>query len=246
MVLNRRLELGRIKRKAEEVPYIAVGVCDTGENTHTGVVHRDIDGTVRFLEQGFHELTRNDPVDSSVQGCEGIFLYGIPDIEADRARNIAGLCRLIAKYLTANNLPGYAYALRFDEDAMFDSVTGRLIMPNGVGLSCSTFVIAVFRSARVRFISFENWPQRTGDIPAQKRLVSVLDGWQRRGIVSKQHVDAVRKEIGCVRARPEELAGICMLNLPGGFPGSEVAGEVVLTMLDQMKRAVRGYGAKIK
>jgi len=147
MVLNRRMDLGRIKRKADEVPYIAVGVCDTGQNMHTGIVHRDLDGTARFLEQGFHELTRNEPVEVSVQYCNGLFLYGIPDIDADRAKNVAGMCRLVAKYLTARNIPGYAYALRFDKDSMFDQVTGQLIMPNGIGLSSSFAVFArQFRS----------------------------------------------------------------------------------------------------
>ena len=229
------MDLGRIKRNEQDVPHIAVGICDTGENTHTGIVHRDLDGTVRFLEQGFHFYTRNEPVQKSVQHYGGLFLFVVPDLEVDRARNVAGMCRLIAKHLVDKRLPGFAYALRFDEEARFDQYTGELALPSGVGLSCSTFVIVTFRSARVRFIDFHNWPIRSGDVAAQQRLVQMLENWRNQGRASHEHVEKVRSEIGCVRARPEEVAGICAIELPGRFAAAESAGEAVLAALAELR-----------
>lgn len=232
--LTRGMDPSRIKRSEQDVPHVAVGICDTGHNTHTGIVHRDLDGTVRFLEQGFHFYTRNAPVQQSIQQFGGLFLFVVPDLDVDRARNVAGMCRLIAKHLVDKRLSGFAYALRFDEEARFDPHTGELAMPNGVGLSCSTFVIVTFRSARVRFIDFQNWPVRAGDVPAQERLVSMLEDWRNQGRASAEHVEKVRSEIGCVRARPEEVAGICAIELPGNFPAAENAGEVVLAALSEL------------
>lgn len=231
--LTKGMDLSRIKRNEEHVPYVAVGVCITGRNIHTGIVHRELDGTTRFLEQGFHYNTRNDPVRKSVQDYEGLFLFVVPDLEEDRARNVAGMCRLIAKYLVGKGLNGFAYALKLDEEARFDPFTGELAMPNGAGLSCSTFVIVVFRSARVRFIDFENWPVRPGDITAQSGLVDMLDVWRKQGRATSEHVEKVRNEIGCVRARPEEIAGMCLLRLPGKYPAAEVAGEAILHSLNE-------------
>ena len=234
--LTRRMDVSRIKRSEEDVRHVAVGICDTGSNTHTGIVHRDR-GTVRLLEQGFHHCTRNDPVQTSVERYRGLFLFVVPDLEEDRARNVAGMCRLIAKHLVNEKSSGFAYALRFDEEARFDQFTGELAMPNGIGLSCSTFVIVVFRSARIRFIDFENWPVRPGDVLAQKQLVEMLLNWRDRGHASPEHVEKVRGEIGCVRARPEEIAGVCMLNLPGKYPAAETAGEAVLRALSERRVA---------
>ena len=232
MGLTKSMDLSRIKRIEQHVPRIAVGICDTGHGKHTGVLHRDLNGTVRFLEQRFHDVTSNDPVANSIQGCNGRFLFVVPDLDEDRAKNVAGMCRLIAKFLVNKGIKGFAYALKLDERAIFDPFTGELVMPNGVGLSCSIFVIVVFRSARIRFIDFEGWPVRPGDVVAQQQLVELLDGWRIEGRVSAEHVEKVRKEIGCVRARPEEVAGVCLLAPPGKYPAAESAGYAVLAALD--------------
>ena len=198
------------------------------------MVYRD-HGTLRFLEQGFHHFTRNEPVQNSIQQYGGVFLFAVPDLEEDRARNVAGMCRLIAKWLVDKRLSGFAYALKLDDEALFDPFTGELAMPNGVGLSCSTFVIVVFRSSRVRFIDFEGWPVRPGDVAAQERLVNLLDNWRDQGRASAEHVEKVRNEIGCVRARPEEVAGVCILDLPGNYPAAESAGDAILAALDELR-----------
>lgn len=225
----------RIKQREGDVFHIAIGICDTGPNFHTGIVHRDPDGAVWFLEQAFHILTRNNPAQATSLRYGGRFLYVVPDLEEDRAKNFAALCRLVAKCLVDNSIGGYAYALRYDEATRFDSFTGELAMPNGIGLSCSTFVIAMFRSARIRFIDFDGWPVRSGDIVAQKRLVELLERHRDRGQASADHVEKVRNEIGCVRARPEEIAGVCLLRLPGKYPAAEVAGEAVLHSLKELQ-----------
>lgn len=229
------MDPSRLKRHERDVVHIAVGICDTGDNTHTGIVHRDLNGTVRFLEQGFHFLTRNDPVQQSVSEFNGLFLFAVPDLDIDRARNVAGMCRLIARHLVDSRLTGFAYALQFDEEARFDPHTGVLAMENGIGLSCSTFVIVVFRSARIRFIEFENWPVREGDRSSQERLVRHLESWRDQGRASPEHVEKVRAEIGCVRARPEEVAGVCLLDLPGSYPAAKSSGEMVLAALNELR-----------
>lgn len=117
------MDLSRIKQAEADVTVLAVGICRTPHgSTHTGVVHRDLDDHVRFFEQAFHKDTRNEPVQESVAYCNGRFLFTVPDIDPDRAENIAALCRLIA--VTG---PALAYALKIVErlDGLSEAVSDR-------------------------------------------------------------------------------------------------------------------------
>ena len=224
------MDLARIKQTEAEVAVLAVGVCRTPlGNTHVGIVHRDADGRLLFLEQAFHKYTRNDAVARSVAYCDGRFVHIVPDIDPDRAELVAGLCRLISA-----TGPAFAYALRHDPEAKFDPHTGELALPNGMGLNCSTFVLVVFKSARIPLIDFTDWPSRAEDAQAHELLIRWLEETQPPA--EQAHMEAVRREIGCVRARPEEVAGACLCRLPARFEQAEPAGKVILGTLDDISR----------
>jgi hypothetical protein len=220
------MNLDRIVLDASSLDVVAVAICRTGHgNTHTGVVYRDFDGRLLLFHQAWQHETRNEPLDGARTDLGGSFLCVSPDIDRDRARNLAALCELIA----ATGEP-IAYALRDDPEALFDEHTGRLTLPNGKGLSCSTFVLALFRSARLPLVDTTDWPtDRPGDRAFQELLVHILE---HTG-ASPDHVAAVRTEIGCARIRPEEVAGAALFSaLPVRHPGAEAAGLVLIERLD--------------
>src|SRR5258707_10853065 len=122
---------------SEQIPFIAIGICRTEHgNTHTGVAYRHSDGGVRFFHQAWHHDTRNGPIGSESADMHGPFFCVIPAIHPDRTQAIAGFWEMVA---SRNETIGYA--LRDDPNALFDPVTGLLTLPNGRGLSCSTFVL---------------------------------------------------------------------------------------------------------
>jgi len=217
--------------RPEDIPVLAIGICQTVYgNTHVGVVHRELGGQLLFFHQAWHHQTHNQPLHDASRELGGVFLSVVPDIEMDRARAIAGLFRLIAR--TGQSV---AYALRDDPQTMFDEVTGRLVMPNGKGLNCATFVLVLFRTARLPLVDTTDWPQRPEDKEMHERLIAMLT---RTG-ASSDHIQAVREEIGCVRVRPEEVAGAGMYthtSLPVRFPHVEAAGCVILRTLTMMKQ----------
>ena len=225
------MDLNRIKISEADVAVLAVGISQTPQgNTHTGVVYVDGKGQMRFLEQAFHKVTRSELVQESVSFCDGLFLFALLDIDPDRAEIVAGLCRLIA-----STRPSFTYALMYDPDAQFDVHTGRLSLPSGKGLNCSTFVLVLFKSAQFPLIDFSGWPEREEDVRAHKELIRLLRDNQPPS--EQGHIAAVENEVGCIRARPEEVAGSCLCRLPARFGNAKSAGQAILEKLGEIQRA---------
>jgi len=209
---------------SSQIDHVAVAVCRTSHgNTHTGVAYRHSDGTVRFFHQAWHHCTRDEPLASESIMTGGPFFCVTPPMEPDRAKATAGWWEFIA-----SRKEPIGYALRDDPEALFDLGTGLLALPNGVGLSCSTFVLVLFRSVRFPFINTEGWPTgRPGDREAQDQLLQVLE----KTCPDRSHIDEVRREIGCERVRPEEVAGAALYAapaLPVRYPEAENAGRYIL------------------
>jgi hypothetical protein len=208
----------RLTLDAQTIPFLAIGICRTSHgNTHTGVAYRNAKAEVRFFHQAFHHVTREGPIAIESEQMGGPFFCVVLSVEEDRARAIAGFWEFIASLGEQ-----IGYALRDDPDALFDPNTGTLVLPNGKGLSCSTFVLTLFRSVRLPLIDTAGWPSdRPGDREAQQTLVRFLE--QHCG--DREHVEAVRREIGCERVRPEEIAGAGLSRrLPVRYPEVEDAG----------------------
>ena len=106
-----------------------------------------------------------------------------------------------------NGTSEIAYAFKYDPEACFDRHTGRLAMPNGKGLTCVTYVLVIFKAAKLPIIDFDGWPERAEDAQVHERLVEWLERDQR---VSRDHIAELKMEVRCVRARPEEAGGACL------------------------------------
>jgi hypothetical protein len=212
----------QIALQAAEIPFLAVAICRTRfGNFHTGVVYRHSSGGLRFFHQAWHHDTRDESLFAGSQSMEGPFFCVVPNIDPARAKAIAAFWEFIA-----SQNQRIAYALWNDPTAYFDLNTGVLVLRNGRGLSCSTFVLVLFRSASLPLIDTTGWPpNRPGDREAQENLLRVLEDTCQ----DQLHIQAVRAEIGCERVRPEEIAGAAMVpDLPVQHPLAEDAGLFIL------------------
>jgi hypothetical protein len=101
------------------------------------------------------------------------------------------------------------------------------------GLTCATFVLAVFHQAGLPLVRYDSWPvNRPGDAEWQESIVNLLE---RTG-AAPEHIAKVKTEIGAVRYRPEEVAGAATsVSIPAEFPSaSERAQEILLKLgIDQ-------------
>jgi hypothetical protein len=138
--------------------------------------------------------------------------------------------KVIAAYMgvirkNKNNIP---YGLDVDGNC-FDRDTGEYIeQPLGKGLTCATFIMAIFGRFGFRLLKTEEWPERAEDIQWQQQILEVLEA---EG-ASADHVAAARKDIGTARFRPEEVGGAVSETLhPVGFERVREIVEEIMAML---------------
>jgi hypothetical protein len=217
----------RFLAASDSVSEIAIFIVPTEDGTHAGLLHR-IDGTLYTLDLMWHEQLRSAPYLSPRCSCV------IPDLEVEEANDVAAICRLIHRRHVESGGFRMPYAFRLGKKTVFDEKTGTLILADGLGLTCSTFVLTVFESARIPLVDLTNWPRRDGDDARHAALLRMMrDGVPEYGIppASSEHVAKVTEELPCIRVRPEETVAAGLFNLPACFRYAAIGGEWILSQL---------------
>ncbi|HSN98643.1 MAG TPA: hypothetical protein VLS89_10180 [Candidatus Nanopelagicales bacterium] len=185
------------------------------------------DKPVRLLHFAWHHDLREDAV---------IRRYAWLELPIPRAKGvlITELCRLLAeKY--AGRRSKLAYALRYG-DGTFDPGNGEFLSQGGHGLTCATFVLAVFASYGVRLLRTEEWQPRPDDLQWQQEILAQLQlGLHDKDpgrSVDPRHIEDVEREIGCARFRPGEVAAAgAVQKLPLGFEDAKGIAEAIVHAL---------------
>lgn len=205
---------------------VAIAVIQPGQQ-HLGLLHAEgVLNEVRLAHLAWHNQLRNGlPKDA--------YLWIDPPIPTRRARQVAARCRQILR----GNARGIPYAFSTPNDC-FDLETGAFLFgPSRVGLTCASFVLAVFESAGVCLIDHTRWPQgRPGDREWQEAIIQQLveDG------AEEEHIAFIKREIGAVRYRPEDVAGCAAAEkLPCPFEIAERRSAEVLKRLELHDRPLR-------
>ena len=121
-----------------------------------------------------------------------------PNIHKTRQLMVSTKCRRIRKYLDKIPIP---YALLYDQTTF--NQDGMLTLGEKEhGLTCATFVLAVFNSCGIKLIDTENWPSRKEDTIWHELIIKVLNSSRS---ISQKHKENVANEKGCARFRPEEV-----------------------------------------
>lgn len=122
-------------------------------------------------------------------------------MDAYRAQFVAAMASRI--WRRRERLP---YGLRY-VDTTFD-LRGRLVLGQGAsGLTCGTFVLAVFRAAGVLLLDQAEWPTRIEDVDWQSQVVARFEVAKDGGYpITGHQIRQLDREIGCARYRPEEVA----------------------------------------
>ncbi len=211
-----------VQRPYSDIPHVAVaiGKTPTPGQYHVGILHRESNSSnVLLLDLAWHCLLRN------VSAGPDYFWVDLP-IPARRAQNIAARCRQIWKRNGSSTIP---YGFSHPGDC-FDNATGQYLFgATRVGLTCASFVLAVFHFAGVPLIRYETWPtERAGDREWQEHLLSLL-----QGSATSDHISAIRSEIGAVRYRPLDVAGSATQTPPVEFEVASQFAEQVLLMIER-------------
>src|SRR5579884_2353244 len=170
-----------------DVRFVAVGIARTGRaQVHAALFYRGIDGALRAL----HFCWDHAWSDELAPDC---YYWVTPAVRSSVARSLAALCRLVADQRPLDQVP---FAFRYDNRVVFDPATGQLLGPRGEGLTCASFVLAMFASINIRLVEVASWSSRRCDAWWQARILRLAHG---------THAERLRAQWGSIRFRPEEV-----------------------------------------
>lgn len=185
-------------------------------NLHAGVLHHDGQSSVFSLSLGWE--------DKLLDVWQWQMLWAAPDVDPAMLFSVAAMCRLIKKEFDQSRR--FPYRFKYSGTTFDDS--GRLRFGLGAqGLTCATFILAVFESVRVRIVDEGDWPVRTAD---DQRY---LDEFVSKH-ATPEHLAILQAEVnaGCKRIRPEEVLGACDCPLPAKFTPTAASAQRVIDKLD--------------
>lgn len=195
------------------------GATEADEVRHVGIIYR----TQRYgagLIQLLHVPDHKAPVRGRRLGND----YGWLEISLPlpRARVLVAQCVRIMERYEHRGLPyGFKYAC-----AQFDS-KGEYKANGDKGLTCATFVLAVFESAGLELLRRNEWILRTGDKSDRQRMVCHIReaGDEERAVMLESD-----EEIDAPRIRPQEVAAAGtadVAELPLGFRDAASRGKAI-------------------
>jgi hypothetical protein len=194
---------------------VAIGPGGLPDILHSGVFFVDLVGVelrVSMLHLEMHHRLTCEPPRPGFFWVEGT-------IPRERARLLARFCKTVEKRYPDGAI---SYALKYYGDGLTES--GEYVSTKGRGLTCSTFVLEIFRLQGLPLLDPASWPTRAGDRADQVRIVRAIKAVG----AEPDHVEAVTKEIGCTRFRAEEVAAAATSeSLPATFQYAEKLGRQV-------------------
>lgn len=200
---------------------------------HLGIVTTSVSGSLEVLHLAFHHILAFEPHTSSIfSPC----VWVEPDIHLSAKLRIRSKIKAILRSQRRGaKLP---YGVRYT-DGLFDEEGGLRLGDDDCGLTCATFVIAIFSSVGLNPLDVSSWKSRPDDGEWHDSIVDLLDEHVCQGKVSKEHLENVRAERGCPRFRPEDvLAGGRSIESQTHFDDASSTGEQVVRLLDDLQ--VRG------
>jgi hypothetical protein len=208
----------------DDLNHVAVAITCLGNESgqqHVGIFHKDESiNEIRLLHLWWHNKLKNSLPRPT-------YAWVIPSISLRRARQVAALCRKVFR----QNSAGIPYAFSTASDC-FDTETGAfLIGPGHHGLTCASFVLAVFHTAGLPLVDYKTWPrERNGDKEWQELIIEQLT----RDGASLEHIRAIESELGAVRYRPEDVAGACAaMSIPVPFIEADICAQEMLRFLSE-------------
>jgi hypothetical protein len=195
--LDRRIHLPT-ERPYSDIAHVAIAVkAINARQRHVGIIHcGEQDRRPRLLHLKWDDKLTEEAPDNS-------FVWISPRIPDRRAKQLAARCRQIFRANGRFVLYGWS-----EPTDCFDPQTAKHLFGDGsdrTGLTCASFVLAVFEFARLRLIRYRTWVARADeDAEWQRWIVELLS---RAPTVAPARIEALRRGIGGFRFRPEEVGG---------------------------------------
>lgn len=190
-------------------------------NLHVGLLYKR-NGQVRVL----HLAWDNDLQDEWTWER----LWAVPEAEPEKLFLVGAWCQRILNRFRAQKRAKHEsplpYGFRFDQSRFTE--TGLRLGSKAIGLTCSTFVLAILNAVGVQLVDENSWPIRTTEDIAFLENLTVL----QRPDMAKLKASLMSEVLeGCPRIRPEELVAACATAPPVMFVACEPESKRVLEKL---------------
>lgn len=207
---------------------IAIGP-NPGEDgpVHTGILHKQHDDALKMFHLPWHGRPKNENLPRGYAWIE------VP-LHPDRARLVTARCRRIQR-----KAPHIPYAFRFRETRFSERGALRL-GKNEHGLTCATFVLAVFLSEGIELLLLDGAPpaQLADKLFMAEKLTILrrqLDDLRAEGADEAEalaaHIALLEEEAEdpyCARIRPTVVAGAASsVSLPSSTTHASEAGQAI-------------------
>lgn len=216
------------ERPFTEVRHVGIALLRMDANQrHIGILHRATDEErVAFLHLAWHYRLRED------ESPKDDYVWIDPEVPPARARQTAAFCRKLSR----NNQTGIPYAFSAPNDC-FDEASARFLLGGTrYGLTCATFVVAVFRATGLQMLDDDTWKDRDGDAEWQRSIIPLL----RQSGADEAHVRHVESEVGSIRFRPEDVGGAAANSpWPVDFEQATMTGAKLIELLETRHRKVQ-------
>lgn len=197
----------------ESLRIVGIGVYEDAK--HIGMLCRDsFDKKLRFIHLAFHGDLR---LDDDTAKC---FLWIEAKLEDELASVASAQARRIYRRYEAGGIP-YGFS---PYTGYFGSQGEIRWTAPGNGLTCATFVLAVFDSAGIRLVKGETWPvDRPEDRHFQREIIKLV---HERSKASAAHVEGMNANVGKMRLRVLEVAGAVAADAyPADFATAQTLGQ---------------------
>lgn len=185
---------------------------------HVGILYREENQQTRMCHLAWHHALRDNPVPND---------YHWVEVTLDEANKqiVVGYCLKIVEAKENSEIP---YGLTYIGD-YFNEDTGAYQKSSvGDGLTCATFIMAVFDPLGLSILNTESWRSRDEDVIWQRQIVDEL----KNTGASAEHIELVENDIGCARFRPEEIAASSTEeNQPVDFARAVSLGEQLVAQI---------------
>lgn len=178
---------------------VLIGKPEGGLSLHTGIIFK-YKGEVHFLHLAWHHILKKE-VPPDVSNYEQIKFLDFPffDLKDEsyfRRKAIIPYFLLVHE-LNNGSIP---YAILYHSTKFME--TGELDLGEGeFGLTCATFVLAIFQSKGINLIDTETWSHREEDNEFFDSIYGHLENH-----TSEDHKNHLLSNKECVRYRAEEVA----------------------------------------
>jgi hypothetical protein len=197
----------------DEVLGVAIGTPNSADpqQRHVGMIYRIDDSGPRFCHLAWHLTLTDEPLPAN-------YCWGASGLDPVNKAFMAAYVALLKQ--NASNVP---YGIDFN-GVYFDDQGRYIVQPIGRGLTCATFILAVFARNGFELVKRDSWPERANDVQWQEQIIKVLTPY-----AGPEHIEAIRTNVGAKRFRPEEVAaGVISENSPLDFSAAQALAQEIL------------------